>query len=219
MTPDASSRAAMVERDIVRRGVSDERVLAAMRAVPREAFVPAGLRARSHDDGPLPIGRRQTISQPYIVALMAEALRLRGDEHVLEIGTGSGYGAAVLARLCAQVVTVERIAELAERAAARLAELGVPNVRVQRGDGSLGWPDAAPYDAIVVTASGPSVPEALLAQLATGGRLVMPVGGAHSAQELVRVTRDDAGNVRTESLCDVAFVPLVGAGGWPESES
>jgi protein-L-isoaspartate(D-aspartate) O-methyltransferase len=208
--------AQMVACDIESRGVRDARVLAAMRSVPRAAFVPAAWRAQAYEDHPLPIGADQTISQPYIVALMAEALQLRGGERALEIGTGSGYAAAVLARLAAQVDTVERIAELAERAACQLADLGVSNVRVHCGDGTLGWPAAASYDAIVVSAGGPAVPQALLAQLAPGGRLVMPVGARRSSQDLVRVTRVGPHETRTESLGAVAFVPLLGAQGWPE---
>lgn len=217
MTTDDHRRAAMVERDIAGRGIIDARVLAAMRAVPREHFVPADLRQRAFDDRPLPIGNAQTISQPYIVALMAQALQLQGDEHVLEIGTGSGYGAAVLARLCRHVDTVERISDLADRARQQLADLGVTNVDVHGGDGTLGWPAAAPFDAIVVTAGGPSVPPALQAQLAPGGRLVMPVGAQHGGQDLLRLTRSGGDDFRTESLCGVAFVPLLGAQGWPET--
>ena len=216
MTSD-SKRAEMVERDIAARGVRDARVLAAMRVVPREVFVPPARRAEALDDRPLPIGAGQTISQPYIVALMCEALQLRGDERVLEIGTGSGYGAAVLSRLAATVDTVERVPELADRAARQLADLNLNNVRVHGGDGTLGWPEAAPYDAIVVTAGGPEVPPALLAQLAPGGRLVMPVGSTRRWQVLVRVTHVGPDDFRSESLCDVAFVPLMGAQGWPEA--
>ena len=204
----------MVERDIAGRGVLDARVLAAMRDVPREAFVPKGAREQAFDDRPLSIGAGQTISQPYIVALMVEALQLRGAEHVLEIGTGSGYAAAVLARLAAQVDTVERIAELASGATRRLTDLGIINVRVHCADGTLGWPDAAPYDAIVVAAGGPVVPPALRDQLAPGGRLVMPVGAGRGWQDLLRMTRVGPDEYRTESLCEVAFVPLVGAQGW-----
>lgn len=206
----------MVERDIAGRGVRDVHVLEAMRTVPREAFVPASWREQAYDDRPLPIDAGQTISLPYIVALMCEALQLTGDERVLEIGTGSGYAAAVLSRLAAQVDTVERIAELAEGAARVLSELNVSNVRVHCADGTLGWPDAAPYDAITVTAGGPVVPHALLAQLAPGGRLVMPVGSNRGWQDLVRVTRAGPDDFRTESLCEVAFVPLMGTQGWPE---
>jgi protein-L-isoaspartate(D-aspartate) O-methyltransferase len=209
-------RIEMVERDIAGRGVRDVRVLAAMRDVPREVFVPASRQNQAYDDRPLPIGAGQTISQPYIVALMCEALQLTGGERVLEIGTGSGYAAAVLARLAAQVDTVERIAELAERADRLLVQLKVDNVRVHAGDGTLGWPDAAPYDAITVTAAGPAVPPALLSQLAPGGRLVMPVGESPSSQDLVRVTRTGPNETRTESLGGVVFVPLLGAQGWPD---
>lgn len=216
MESERRRRMEMVERDIAGRGVRDARVLAAMRDLPREAFVPASRRDQAYDDRPLPIGARQTISQPYIVALMCEALQLTGDERVLEIGTGSGYAAAVLSRLAAQVDTVERIPELAERAARQLAEFKLNNVRVHSGDGTLGWSDAAPYDAIVVTAAGPDVPQALLAQLAPGGRLVMPVGASRGSQHLVRVTREGQDDYRSESLCEVAFVPLMGEQGWPE---
>jgi protein-L-isoaspartate(D-aspartate) O-methyltransferase len=215
MKTDDQRRAEMVERDIARRGVRDERVLAAMRAVPRAAFVPAHLRERALDDRPLPIGEGQTISQPYIVALMVEALRLHGGERVLEIGTGSGYAAAVLARLCARVDSVERIEALAAGAEARLAGLGVANVRVHCADGTLGWPEGAPYDAILVSAGGPRVPPALESQLAPGGRLVMPVGRGRGLQDLLRLTRDGGTGGRTESLAPVVFVPLVGAQGWP----
>lgn len=212
----AARRAEMVDRDIAARGVDDARVLAAMRAVPRERFVPDSRRDEACADHPLPIGDGQTISQPYIVARMSAALQLRGGERVLEIGTGSGYAAAVLARLAAEVHTVERIPALAERARRTLATLGVDRVQVHVGDGTLGWPAAAPYDAIVVTAAGPRVPEALRAQLAPGGRLVMPVGETRSWQDLLRLTRArDAGEAdRRELLCTVAFVPLLGAQGW-----
>jgi len=214
----ARRRAEMVEHDIAARGVADARVLAAMRAVPREAFVPEALREQACADRPLPIGADQTISQPYIVARMAEALQLRGGERVLEIGTGSGYAAAVLARLAAEVHTVERIAMLAERAQRTLAALQVDRVQVHVGDGTLGWPAAAPYDAIVVTAAGPRVPPALRAQLAPGGRLVMPVGETRYWQELLRLTRgrDDDSPDAQERLGAVAFVPLVGAQGWED---
>lgn len=211
-------RCEMVDRDIAARGVRDPRVLAAMRAVPRERFVPEARRDEACADHPLPIGAGQTISQPYIVALMSEALQLRGHERVLEIGTGSGYAAAVLARLAAEVHSVERIPGLAEGARRVLAALGVANVQVHVGDGTLGWPAAAPYDAIVVTAAGPQLPPALRAQLAPGGRLVMPVGASHGWQDLLRLTRaagdgSDAPD-RLERLCSVAFVPLLGAQGW-----
>ncbi|MBS0448207.1 MAG: protein-L-isoaspartate(D-aspartate) O-methyltransferase [Proteobacteria bacterium] len=204
----------MVEWQLARRGVADPRVLAAMRAVPREAFVPAWLADAAYDDRPLPIDAGQTISQPYIVALMCEALRLEGGETVLEIGTGSGYAAAVLARIAAQVHSIERLPALAASARQRLHELVVANVQVHEGDGTLGWPAAAPYEAIVVTAGGPRVPPALLEQLAIGGRLVIPVGPEPDLQDLLRVTRTERDRHAREVLCGVRFVPLVGAQGW-----
>ncbi len=219
MDSDDRRRAEMVDFDIAARGVRDARVLEAMRAVRREDYVPADLRGRAFGDHPLPIGSGQTISQPYIVALMCEALQLRGGERVLEIGTGSGYSAAVLARLADRVETVERLAGLAEIAQRRLAEAGTTNVSVHCADGTLGWPAAAPYDAIVVTAGGPKVPPALRAQLAPGGRLVMPVDNGQGWQDLVRVTHLGPGDDRTELLSEVVFVPLVGEQGWPESRS
>ncbi len=214
MTAD-EDRARMVERQVAARGVSDPRVLDAMRVVPREAFVPPGQAARAHADGPLPIGEGQTISQPYIVALMAEAARIGPGDRVLEVGAGSGYAAAVLSRLAARVFAVERLSALAEAAAERLARLGCANVAVRAGDGTLGWPEAAPFDAIVVSAGGPEVPEALMAQLAPGGRLVMPVGRDEGIQRLLRLTRSRDGWVE-DDLGAVRFVPLIGAQGWPE---
>jgi protein-L-isoaspartate(D-aspartate) O-methyltransferase len=211
----AARRQAMVAQQIEARGVTDARVLAAMRAVPREDFVSPGWQEEAYHDGPLPIEGEQTISQPYIVALMAEALQLKGDERVLEIGTGSGYAAAVLSRLAAEVHSVECIPVLADLAAKRLAALGCANVVVHRADGSLGWPDAAPYDAIVVTAAGPDVPPALKAQLKVGGRLVMPVGERHGPQDLLRLTRAGAHDEQQEVLLPVRFVPLTGKQGWP----
>ena len=187
--PFASLRKEMVKRNIAARGVRDELVLDAMRKVPRELFLPKNLREFAYEDSPLPIAGEQTISQPYIVAFMAEALMLKGDEKVLEIGAGSGYAAAVLSEGAASVYTVERLGPLAEKAAALLAELGYENVHVLHGDGTKGWPDHAPYDAIVVAAGGPQVPESLKAQLKIGGRLVIPGGADSRNQELVRVTR------------------------------
>ncbi len=205
----------MVDRQIARRGIADRRLLAAFLEVPREAFVPPELVDEAHDDAPLPIAEGQTISQPYIVAAMVEALHLEGRERVLEVGTGSGYAAAILARMAREVITIERHASLAREAAERLARLGFANVRILEGDGTLGAPGYAPFDAIVVAAAGPGVPEALLAQLAPGGRLVMPVGATLAEQQLVRVTREgDA--LREEELAAVRFVPLVGAQGWAE---
>jgi protein-L-isoaspartate(D-aspartate) O-methyltransferase len=210
----ADRRDAMVRTQIEGRGVRDARVLRAMREVPRERFVRPGWEDAAFDDNPLPIAAGQTISQPYIVAFMSEALQLHGNERVLEIGTGSGYAAAVLGRLAREVHTVECIAELADGAAAQLAALSVTNVHVHNADGSLGWPAAAPYDAIVVTAAGPDVPAALKEQLAVGGRLVMPVGEYEGQQYLVRLTRTGEHEERREVLMGVRFVPLTGAQGW-----
>jgi protein-L-isoaspartate(D-aspartate) O-methyltransferase len=209
-------RERMVATQIEARGITDSLVLDAMRAVPRECFVPASVAEFAYDDGPLPIGSGQTISQPYIVAAMSAAVGLKPGARALEIGTGSGYGAAVLSLIAAEVYTVERVGVLAEASRGRLAELGYANVHVLEGDGSLGWPEHAPYDAILVTAGGPRVPKALLDQLAVGGRLVMPVGGATRMQRLVRVTRTDVHEYEYEDLEEVAFVPLIGAEGWPE---
>lgn len=205
-------RAWMVRTQLENWGVRDRRVLEVMGSTPREKFVPASERSSAYYDGALPIGEEQTISQPYVVAHMTELLRLQGEEKVLEIGTGSGYQTAVLARLAAQVFTVERIASLSRQASQVLAELGINNVRFHVGDGSLGWPEHAPYDAILVTCAAPHLPDPLLAQLAGGGRLVMPVG-PRGAQDLVRVVRKGETFVE-ERLSPVAFVPLIGEHGW-----
>jgi protein-L-isoaspartate(D-aspartate) O-methyltransferase len=205
----------MVDRQIAARGVADERVLEAMRRAPREAFVPPELRDFAYEDRPLPIGEGQTISQPYIVALMCEALELPGAARVLEIGTGSGYAAAVLAELAAEVVTIERHRTLADRARELLTELGYDNVEVICADGTRGWPPRAPYDGIVVAAGGPEVPASLREQLAVGGRLIIPVGPVR-LQRLVRVTRTGQREWREEELGEVRFVPLVGAEGWED---
>jgi len=207
-------RKEMVARNIAARGVRDELVLEAMRKVPRELFLPERLREFAYEDSPLPIAGEQTISQPYIVAFMAEALTLRGGEKVLEIGAGSGYAAAVLSEIAADVYTVERLGQLAEQAAATLADLGYDNIHVLHGDGTKGWPDHAPYDAIVVAAGGPQVPESLKEQLKIGGRLVIPVGADQRAQELVRITRISKDQYRSEDIADVRFVPLIGEEGW-----
>lgn len=207
-------RKRMVEHHIAARGVRDELVLDAMRRVPRELFVPERLREFAYEDAPLPIAGEQTISQPYIVAFMVEALLLKGGEKILEIGAGSGYAAAVLSEIAADVHTVERLGPLAEKAATLLAELGYANVHVLHGDGTKGWPEHAPYDAIVVAAGGPQVPETLKQQLKIGGRLVIPIGGDLRSQELVRVTRISADGYRSEDIADVRFVPLIGEEGW-----
>jgi protein-L-isoaspartate(D-aspartate) O-methyltransferase len=210
----AVDRERMVRDQIEARGVSDKRVLAAMRAVPRHLFVPTYQRDAAYRDTPLAIGQGQTISQPYIVALMTELLELAGDERVLEIGTGSGYQAAILGQLAAEVITVERFPSLAQEARDRLAALDYGNVRVEVGDGSRGWPEGAPYDAIVVTAASPGVPDPLPDQLADGGRLVVPVGPRWT-QHLVRVRREGEAFKR-ETLIGVAFVPLIGEHGWQD---
>lgn len=207
-------RREMVANNIAARGVRDELVLAAMRKVPRELFLPKKLREFAYEDSPLPIAGDQTISQPYIVAFMAEALTLEGGEKVLEIGAGSGYAAAVISEIAADVYTVERLGQLAEQAAARLADLGYGNVHVLHGDGTRGWPEHAPYDAIVVAAGGPQVPESLKEQLKIGGRLVIPVGADQRTQELVRITRISKDEYRSEDIADVRFVPLIGEEGW-----
>ncbi len=204
----------MIREQLAYRGISDPAVLAAMREVPREEFVPVDLRGSAYEDGPLPIGEGQTISQPYMVAYMTEALELSRGDRVLEIGTGSGYAAAVLSRIVAEVHTVERIAWLATAARERLDRLGYPNIRIHVGDGSLGWPEQAPYDAIVVTAGAPDVPQSLMEQLAAGGRLVIPVGHNLTFQTLVRVRRAGKNDYQRESLMAVMFVPLIGAAGW-----
>ena len=214
MTDYSRLRERMVQRQIAGRGVRSEKVLDAMRKVPRERFLPNGQAVWAYDDAPLPIGDGQTISQPYIVAYMTEALVLDGGEKVLEIGTGSGYAAAVLAEIAADVYTIERIDGLAIMARRVLDKLGYRNVHVRHGDGTLGWPEHAPFDAIVVTAGGPDVPDTLKRQLKIGGRLVMPIGKTTWFQELVRVTRITAADFDTEYLVPVRFVPLIGEEGW-----
>jgi protein-L-isoaspartate(D-aspartate) O-methyltransferase len=199
------------------RGITDERVLEAIARVPRHEFVPEDLHDRAYDDTALPIGSGQTISQPYIVALMTQELRLTGDERVLEIGTGSGYQAAVLATLCREVVTIERHRELLLAAAPALLGLGFANIEFRFGDGTLGFPDRAPYDGIVVTAAAPDVPSPLYNQLAIGGRMVIPVGDRVS-QTLVCVEKQPDGHPRTRELCECRFVQLIGDAGWPDED-
>ncbi len=212
--PDIYRRARerMVATQIAARGITDERVLEAMRKVPRHLFVEEALRDQAYADHPLPIGEGQTISQPYIVALMTEALELKGDEKVLEIGTGSGYQTAILAELARWVYSIERYPRLLERARQVLEALGYHNVILRLGDGTKGWPEAAPFDAIIVTAAGPRVPEPLLEQLAEGGRLVMPVGDEWS-QYLVKVVKK-GGKFHRQTLEPVRFVKLVGEYGF-----
>jgi protein-L-isoaspartate(D-aspartate) O-methyltransferase len=206
----------MVEKQIASRGLVDRRVLDAMWTVPREAFVPAAASEFAYEDTPLAIEEGQTISQPYVVALMAEALQLTPRDRVLEIGAGSGYAAAVLSRVASEVYAMERHAALAELARHRMRELGYHNVHILHGDGTLGCAAHAFYDAIVVAAGAPSIPDALRAQLVIGGRLLIPVGLTPQEQELVRVTRIAENDYEQEGLGDVRFVPLIGAQGWGE---
>lgn len=209
-----AARLEMVARQIRNRGIFTERVLAAMESVPRHLFVPPGRAQEAYADEPLPIGEGQTISQPFMVAAMAEALSLAGHERVLEIGAGSGYQAAVLSLLAREVIAVEAQPALAASARARLAQLGYADVQVEEGDGSLGWPAAAPYDAILVTAAAPAVPPPLLEQLAEGGRLVIPVGAADQ-QELIRIVKRE-GRIAQQALYACRFVPLLGRYGWQQ---
>lgn len=212
--PFAGQRERMVRQQIAGRGITDAAVLAAMSQVPRELFVPESHRPRAYDDTPLPILAGQTISQPYIVAYMIAALALRPGARVLEIGAGSGYAAAVLGRIAGEVYTVERHHELVEFTRERLARLGYNNVWVHHGDGTRGWPEHAPYDGIIVAASGPSVPESLRRQLAVGGRMVIPVGHKRHQQNLILITRPTADTWAEKMLAPVAFVPLIGDEGW-----
>lgn len=206
----------MVQHQIERRGIHNPRLLSALRRIPRHWFVPAHLRDWAYEDGPLAIGQGQTISQPYMVAAMTDLLALRGDERVLEIGTGSGYQAAVLGEMARVVHTIERIPELAEHARTLLDEMGYENIFVHVGDGTLGWFAAAPYQAILVTAAAPEIPEPLVEQLDEGGRLVIPVGG-RKGQVLER-WRKLKGRLRREDIFPVSFVPLRGQFGWQEDD-
>jgi protein-L-isoaspartate(D-aspartate) O-methyltransferase len=205
-------RQRMVERQLVRRGIEDPAVLEAMAEVPRHEFVPKVIQDRAYEDQPLPIGEKQTISQPFIVALMTEALQLSSGDRVLEIGSGSGYQAAVLAHLGAEVYSIERLPSLAETAARILKGLGYTNVHVRAGDGSDGWSEAAPFDAVLVTAAAREIPRAPLQQLRLAGRMVLPVG-AEDSQELVRIWRTEDG-FREDYLGGCRFVPLIGRHGW-----
>jgi protein-L-isoaspartate(D-aspartate) O-methyltransferase len=218
MLPDfAELRERMVQRQIAARGLRDPVLLDAFRAVPREAFVAADQAPEAYGDHPLPIGAGQTISQPYIVALMiAEAGIGRGD-HVLEVGAGSGYAAAVISRIAARVVAVERQPQLVGAARERIARLGYANVEIVEGDGTCGWPASAPHDAILAAATGSHVPQQLLDQLAPGGRLVMPIGPPADVQRLVRVTKSRDGRLARSDLGPVRFVPLIGQEGWSDA--
>ena len=204
----------MVDEQIASRGVRDHRVLAAMRKVPRHEFMPEAMRVQAYGDHAMPIGEGQTISQPYIVALMTELLELNGEERVLEVGTGSGYQAAILAELCRKVYTIERVKVLADKARATLDRLGYKTVAMKVYDGTYGWKEMAPFDAIIVTAAAPDVPTSLVEQLTEGGRLVIPVGERFS-QLLVKVVKSPSG-VITQTSIPCMFVPLIGAHGWRE---
>jgi protein-L-isoaspartate(D-aspartate) O-methyltransferase len=212
----AAQRNKMLKEHLLARGIIDAAVLAAMMSVPREEFVPAHLREFAYDDNPLPIEEGQTISQPYIVAYMTEVLELSATDRVLEIGTGSGYAAAILSRIVHSVYSVERFGRLVVTAVQRFQKLDYTNIHVLEGDGTLGWPEHAPYDAIVVTAGAPEVPRPLLDQLAIGGRLAIPVGPDPYLQTLVRMRRMSEKEYSRENLCGVRFVPLVGAAGWSQ---
>ncbi|MFA9408357.1 MAG: protein-L-isoaspartate(D-aspartate) O-methyltransferase [Candidatus Dadabacteria bacterium] len=212
-------RERMVAEQIIARGVRDKRVLDAMSKVNRKAFVPENVRNLAYEDRPLPIAAGQTISQPYIVAYMIEALVLKGGEKVLEIGTGSGYAAAVLAEIAGEVYTIERIDQLAEKAASNLIGEGYENVHILHADGTIGWRDESPFDAILVSAGAPEIPLALKQQLAIGGRMIIPVGADPKVQELIRITRVDENVYDREDLADVRFVPLIGKEGWELEEA
>lgn len=215
MTDFAAEREAMIERQIKRRGITDTAILDAFRAVPREAFVGTNYAHLAYGDHPLPIEVGQTISQPYIVALMIEAAALGPDDSVLEVGAGSGYAAAVMSRIAARVVAIERQPDLAAIAAERLRRLGFDNVRIVEGDGTRGWAKGAPYDAILAAASGSHIPDSLVGQLKTDGRLVMPIGDPGGAQHLLRIVKQADGSLARSNLGAVRFVPLIGEEGWP----
>lgn len=209
------ARRRMVEGQVIARGITDQRVIDAMLRVPRHKFVEEALQSQAYQDAPLPIGERQTISQPYMVAVMSQALSLNGSEKVLEIGTGSGYQAAILALLADRVFSLERIPTLARRARRILDECGFTKVNIRVADGTRGWQEMAPFDAIIVTAGAPEVPRDYLDQLAIGGRLVIPVGD-RSSQVLMRITRTGAREFEDERILGCRFVPLVGSCGWQE---
>jgi len=214
MTSFDEQRERLVAQQVEGRGVRDARVLAALRTVRRELFVPEDLQDQAYRNYPLPIGAGQTISQPYIVAFMIEALGLRGGERVLEIGAGSGYAAAILGEIASEVFTIERIKQLADLAAANLARAGCRNVHVRHCDGTEGWRDEAPFDAILVSAGAPDVPVSLEQQLKVGARMVIPVGSKPGCQELMRITRTGDASYERAIIGDVRFVPLIGKEGW-----
>ena len=217
MTDFVRLRERMVERQIAARGIRDPKLLEALRQVPREEFVSPGYGSEAYGDHPLPIESGQTISQPYIVALMIEAANIAPGDRVLEVGAGSGYAAAVISRVAKEVIAIERKPELVELARERMQRLGYGNVSIVEGDGTRGWPDGAPYDAILAAASGSHVPQPLIDQLAPGGRLVMPVGSRAWIQQLVKLTNLPDGQTEREKLGEVRFVPLIGEEGWDES--
>jgi protein-L-isoaspartate(D-aspartate) O-methyltransferase len=214
MTDFSREREAMVERHLKRRGITEPHILQAFLEVPREAFIAGNNVHLAYDDHPLPIEAGQTISQPYIVALMIQAARIKHRDHVLEVGAGSGYAAAVISRIAAKVIAIERQPELVAIARERLERLGYDNVEIVEGDGTKGWRDGAPYDAILAAASGSHVPRPLVEQLAPGGRIVMPVGDPGSVQQLIKVTKNDDGTLVQQDLGAVRFVPLIGEEGW-----
>lgn len=214
MTDYATEREAMVERQMRRRGITEPEILDAFRVVPREKFISEEYAHLAYGDHPLPIEANQTISQPYIVALMIQAARIKGGDKVLEIGAGSGYAAAVISRIAGKVIGIERQHDLVEVARERLQRLGYDNVEIVEGDGTRGCPDHAPFEAILAAASGSHVPDPLVEQLAPGGCIVMPVGEPGWVQELVKVTKQDDGILKHENLGGVRFVPLIGAEGW-----
>lgn len=209
-----NERNAMVDQQLIPRGISDKRVLEVFRGVQRHEFVSSSVLKEAYADHPLPIGQGQTISQPYMVALMTECLRLKGDETVLEIGTGSGYQTAILAELAKEVYSIERLEILAEKAKETLDRLGYKNIKINVGDGTLGWEDYAPYDGILVTAGAPNVPESLIKQLNKNGRLVIPVGGTFS--QVLTVVEKKKGKTFSTEVCGCVFVPLVGKEGWKD---
>ncbi len=207
------ARRRMVEQQLAGRDITDPRVLDAMFRVPRHLFVELGLQSHAYSDASLPIGEKQTISQPYMVASMSAALELQGDERILEIGTGSGYQSAILSLLAKRVFSIERISVLAGRARKLIDQLGMTNVNIKVGDGTIGWRDQAPFDGILVAAGAPEVPTEYLQQLEIGGKLVLPVGDRHQ-QLLLRITRQEDGSFRREQLMGCRFVPLIGSQGW-----
>jgi protein-L-isoaspartate(D-aspartate) O-methyltransferase len=217
MTDFSRERETMVERQLRRRGITEPHILDAFREVPREAFVSPEQAPYAYGDHPLPIEAGQTISQPYIVALMIQAAAVRPGDRVLEVGAGSGYAAAVISRIAAKVVAIERQGELVRIARQRIERLGYDNVEIAEGDGTRGWPAEAPYDAILAAASGSHVPRALVEQLSPGGRIVMPVGDPGWVQKLVKVTKGPAGKLIEEDLGEVRFVPLIGEEGWKDA--